>query len=210
MPFHPDDQQCHGVWRLQELSGQFDYVFTSGGIGPTHDDITSESIAVAFNVDLRLNSEALRRLQDHYKGTKLNLNPARKKMAMIPVGSELIDNPVSAAPGFIINNVYVMAGVPKIMQAMLDNILINIKKGPQTHSIVIKCSLGEGTVAEGITKIQNKYDNVQIGCYPFFKIGNFGVNIVVRSIEINKAKLASVDIKNLIINLGSEPYENIN
>ena len=190
---------------ILELSSKYDYVFTSGGIGPTHDDITTESIAYAFNLELEMNKEALKRLKNHYYGTDIKLNSARKKMAIIPKSATLIDNPVSAAPGFKINNVYVMAGIPRIMQSMLDNILSNLKKGPKNYSQTISCSLGEGNVAEGIKIIQNDNPNVDIGCYPYFKAGNFGVSIVIRS--INKAEIKNVllDVKNLIIKLGGEP-----
>ena len=128
-------------------------------------------------------------------------------MAITPEGSELIDNPVSAAPGFKIKNVFVMAGVPKIMQAMLDSVINNLKKGPKIYSKALGCRLGEGTIAEGIEEIQKKFKSTQIGCYPFFKAGIFGVSIVVRSTNKALLRMAFDDIKKLIVDLGSEPYE---
>ena len=188
-----------------ELSFKYDYVFTSGGIGPTHDDITTESIAYALNLELEINKEALKRLENHYHGTDIKLNSSRRKMAIIPKGAILIDNPVSAAPGFKINNIYVMAGIPRIMQSMLDNILSTLKKGPKNHSQTISCSLGEGTIAEGIKNIQDGYPNVDIGCYPFFKAGNFGVSIVIRSIKKEEISNVLTKVKSLITELGGEP-----
>lgn len=115
------------IRHITELSDENDYVFTSGGIGPTHDDITTESVAAAFNVKVERNQEAMRRLEQHYKGTEIVLNEVRKKMADIPVGATLIDNPVSAAPGFQLENVYVMAGVPSIMQSMFESLSASLK-----------------------------------------------------------------------------------
>ena len=188
-----------------ELSSKFDYIFTSGGIGPTHDDITTESIASAFNLKLELNSEALKRLKNHYKGTGIKLNSSRKKMAIIPIGADLIDNPVSAAPGFKVKNVYVLAGVPKIMQCMFDNILPTLRKGPKIYSRTISCSLGEGNIAEGVKNIQMNFPNVEIGCYPYFKAGNFGVSIVIRSLDMKNLEIVFEKISKLILRLGDQP-----
>ncbi len=193
------------VNNVRELKEKANYIFTSGGIGPTHDDITTESVAAAFNVEIERNKEAVERLKSHYKGTNIQLNSARLKMADIPKGSILIDNPVSAAPGFIIENVYVMAGVPKIMQAMLDNVLINIKSGRKIFSISIGCSIGEGTLAEGVSLIEKKFSNVEIGCYPWFKAGVYGTSLVVRSLNSDKVKNVKKEIENLIIKQGGKP-----
>ena len=191
---------------IQSLYKRVDYLFTSGGIGPTHDDITTNSIADAFNVKVEINKEALRRLKVHYKDTDIELNSSRMKMACIPKGADLIDNPVSAAPGFRIQNVYVMAGIPKIMQAMLDGILISLKGGDKTISVTISCSIGEGTIAEGISEIEEFHEDVEIGCYPWFRSGTFGSSLVIRSMDRSKIEVAALDVKNLIKKFGGKPH----
>ena len=196
-----DDQETI-ISTIKEIYNLVDYVFTSGGIGPTHDDITTPAIAKSFDVSVERNKEALRRLQEHYKGTNIELNSARLKMADIPKGATLIDNPVSAAPGFNIQNVYVMAGVPKIMQAMLDGILKNIKFGKKTFSVSIACEIGEGNLAKGIGEIEETESDLEIGCYPWFKSGVIGTNIVVRSINEDMCDRAADKVKKLIIDFG--------
>ena len=133
---------------VRELRANFTYVFTTGGIGPTHDDITADCVAEAMGVSIDIDPEALRRLEIHYENSGLEINEARLRMARIPAGATLIDNPISAAPGFRISNVHVMAGVPKIMQAMLDGILPTLKGGRPMISITLRCSLPEGRIAE--------------------------------------------------------------
>lgn len=190
---------------IQDLSEKVDYIFTSGGIGPTHDDITTVAIAKAFRVPVEKNKEALRRLEEHYKGTGIELNSARLKMANIPQGAKLIDNPVSAAPGFKISNVYVMAGVPKIMQAMLDGILKTIKNGSKTISISIGCNIGEGNIAKGLEKIETSQKNIEIGCYPWFRAGLAGTNVVIRSLDKQACTEAAEKVKLLIREFGGDP-----
>ena len=197
------DQEDIIVETLNLLRKSNNYVFTTGGIGPTHDDITTPAIAKAFDVSVERNKEALRRLQEHYKGINIELNSARLKMADIPKGATLIDNPVSAAPGFNIQNVYVMAGVPKIMQAMLDGILKNIKFGKKTFSISIACEIGEGNLAKGIGEIEETESDLEIGCYPWFKSGVIGTNIVVRSINEDMCDRAAKKVKKLIKDFGN-------
>ncbi len=146
---------------LSALRRDNNYVFTTGGIGPTHDDITAESIARAFDVPLEKNDEALCILKEHYKPE--DLTPPVMKMALIPKGADLIPNPVSAAPGFVIENVYVMAGVPRIMQAMLDHILRSLEPGKRVLSNTIACDLPESALAEALGELQKKYPDVEIG-----------------------------------------------
>ena len=190
---------------IQELSKKVDYIFTSGGIGPTHDDITTFAIAKAFRIQVKKNKEALRRLEEHYKDTGIELNSARLKMADIPLGAKLIDNPVSAAPGFNIKNVYVMAGVPKIMQAMLDGVIKTIKNGSKTMSISIGCNIGEGNIAKGLEKIETSQKNIEIGCYPWFRAGLAGTNVVIRSMDKQACAQAAEKVKFLIKEFGGEP-----
>ena len=170
-----------------------DYVFTTGGIGPTHDDITTECIASAFNLDIEINEEALKRLKHHYRKLKVELNESRIKMAKIPKGALLIDNPVSSAPGFIVKNVYVLPGVPKILQAMFNGLEDKIKGVTNIISKNIIVHSPEGEIADFLEIIQNDYKNVSIGSYPYFRPPEVGTNIVLRSINktlINEASIA--------------------
>lgn len=182
------------------MSAAYTYVFTTGGIGPTHDDITSASIAKAFNAPLHRHPEAERALLAHY--TPEQVNEARMKMADVPMGATLIPNPVSAAPGFIIHNVYVMAGVPRIMQAMFDAIRPTLKGGPAITSENVTTTLAEGTLAEGLTAIQNAFPDTDIGSYPYFRQGGFFTTLVVRSSNPERNALAMNEIKRLIASLG--------
>lgn len=177
---------------VRDIQFEVDYVFTTGGIGPTHDDITAESIAKAFDTELELNADAKLMLENHYGPD--NLTPARMKMAMIPKGAELIPNPVSGAPGFIIQGVYVMAGVPKIMQAMLDHVLPGLKGGSLILSRTVSCHLSESKIAEALADVQKKWPNVEIGSYPQFKEGSFAVNIVLRCVDAVMLEAATQDV----------------
>ena len=157
----------------------YDYVFTTGGIGPTHDDITSLSIAKAFNVDLEINDKALSILKEYYKDSELT--DARMKMTMIPKGAELVENPVSKAPGFKMENVFVMAGIPSIMQGMLEGARKHLKGGDIIKSVSVDVFTPESNVADELTKLQDKYKNIEIGSYPFTKENRFGTSLVLRS-----------------------------
>ncbi len=180
------------------LSKKHTYVFTTGGIGPTHDDITADAIAAAFNVALPENSEARRRLEIHYNDPS-KLNEARLKMAKIPEGADLIDNPISAAPGFIIENVYVMAGIPKIMQAMFEGFANNLKGGATVHSMSIECPAGEGDLAAPLTDLQNKYPSVDIGSYPTNNNdGGWLVRVVLRHTDQDLLQQAYNDAAEII------------
>ena len=162
------------------LSSSYDLVFTSGGIGPTHDDITSECMAEAFNRSLEIHKDARNKLEDYYRKLGKKLNSSRLGMARIPKGAELIENSVSAAPGFSIGNVHVMAGIPKVFQAMVSNIIKTLKKGTPTLSKTIKLSLAEGEIAYILEKLSSAYPELSIGSYPFVENDEFGVDIVVR------------------------------
>lgn len=181
---------------VNALRGRYRYVFTTGGIGPTHDDITAASIAKAFNRVMERNTEALKRLRAYYKPE--DFNEARQRMADMPRDVKLIDNPVSAAPGFIIENVYVMAGVPAIMQAMFEGLVHDLKGGTPLKSRTITCDLREGQIAGAMTRVQEKHKNVSIGSYPFFQDGNVGVSIVLRSGNEFDLQRATQDIRTMI------------
>jgi molybdenum cofactor synthesis domain-containing protein len=167
---------------VQHYSSTFDYVFTTGGIGPTHDDKTAEAIAKAFNVALIRHPDAYAALIDHYEGEE-NLNEGRIKMTMIPETASLIDNPVSAAPGFKIQNVHVMAGVPNIMQGMLDNVIPTLEGGEiiKTRSIIVHKK--ESEIASLLQKTQEDYPQVDIGSYPRYVEGRHEVSIVIRGTD---------------------------
>ncbi len=167
--------------KVRAYSEKYDYVFTSGGIGPTHDDITTASIAKAFDVKLLRNSDAVACMERHYEPS--TLSEARLKMADIPEGAALIENLVSGAPGIHINNVFVLAGVPKILQAMFDSLIDRLIGGPPILTASVCTNLTESKLAEGMTEIQNEYEEVGIGSYPYFKRGKLGVNIVLRSVD---------------------------
>ncbi|MAS87748.1 MAG: competence/damage-inducible protein A [Micavibrio sp.] len=165
------------------MRSRYDYVFTTGGIGPTHDDITAECIAKVFNVPIELNKQAHQSLLDYYKDPE-KLNDARIKMAMLPVGAKLIKNPVTGAPGFQIENVYVMAGVPNIMRSMLENILPSLEGGIVLHSISVATNLVESKIAGLLGDTQAAYEGeIDIGSYPTFYEGIPKVSAVIRGAD---------------------------
>ena len=181
---------------VNEVRKKFNYIFTTGGIGPTHDDITSKSVAKAFDLPYGYHKEAYEILENYYKPE--NFNEGRKKMAKLPEKAELIFNPSSAAPGFIIDNVYCLPGVPSILKSMLGGLNNKIKGGKKILSKTINLRTVESEIANSLEKIQNRYKNADIGSYPFFKQGKIGVSIVIRSTEENLISDCCNDIKKLI------------
>jgi len=165
------------------LSEAHDHVFTSGGIGPTHDDITADCIARAFRVRIDIRDDARALLQAHYDKSGLELNEARLRMARIPDGAALIDNPVSTAPGFIIENVHVMAGVPLVFQAMVASVLPGLTGGSPLLSQTLRVDRGEGDIAATLSALAEEFSDLSIGCYPFQINGVFGANVVVRGTD---------------------------
>jgi molybdenum cofactor synthesis domain-containing protein len=190
---------------VNECRAAYDYVFTSGGIGPTHDDITAECIARAFGVELPVDPRARAILEAHYPPGELN--EARLRMARVPVGGELIENPVSKAPGFHIGNVFVLAGVPAIFQAMLESLRHRITGGAPVLSRTIGCPLPEGTMAGPLGELQARYPGIDIGSYPFYRTSRFGVSVVLRSTDAAQLEAAAGDLKRIIHDLGAEPWE---
>ena len=168
------------IGAVQALSVGYDYVFTSGGIGPTHDDITAECIAAAFDTPVGIRADARAILQAHYDRSGTVLNDARLRMARIPDGAALIDNPVSAAPGFSIRNVHVMAGVPAVFQAMVASVLPGLTGGVPLLSQTWRIARGEGDIAGPLTALAQDYPAMMIGSYPFNQNGIYGANIVIR------------------------------
>jgi len=184
---------------VNETRKKYDYIFTTGGIGPTHDDLTSAAIAKAFKVKLTKNKEALKILEKYYKKDLMPLNRARQKMAFIPDKAELLYNPITKAAGFRIKNVYVMAGIPEIMKAMFKNIVKKIKAGHPEISKTILVNTAESNIAESLSKIQNEYINeIEIGSYPFFQKGKRGVNVVLKGKNKKKLNEAQKKIKSFI------------
>ena len=176
------------------LSKKFNYVFTTGGIGPTHDDITAKSISKAFKVKYEFHKEAYQILEKYYGKSKFN--DGRKKMAKMPKGSKLIYNPSSAAPGFIIKNILSLPGIPSILNSMIENCKRYLMKGSKVYSKTLNLYTVESNISKNLEHIQNKYEkDVEIGSYPFFRLGKIGVSLVSRSNNINKLKKASKDLK---------------
>src|SRR5215831_5370752 len=176
----PDDHDVI-VAAVNEARRAFGYVFTTGGIGPTHDDITAQCVADAFGVALIVHPEAKRLLETHYPPGQLN--EARLRMAMVPEGAALLPNPISRAPGFQIGNVFVLPGVPNIMQGIFEQLKHRLIGGAKLLSRSISCHLGEGTLAKELGELQIRHPDVEIGSYPYFRRGDFGVTLVVRGTE---------------------------
>jgi len=193
------------VKAVNELHAAYDYVFTTGGIGPTHDDITSECVAKAFGVRLIKDPRAVRLLTDHYG--EANLTEARLRMAHVPEGATLIDNPVSTAPGFQVGNVFVLAGVPAICRAMFDGLKGKLKTGDKVLSLTISGYVGEGVIAKGLGQLQERYASLDVGSYPFFRQGKFGASFVLRGTDVSALKSAAEELRALIRSLGADPIE---
>jgi len=193
------------VAAVNDCRARYDYVFTTGGIGPTHDDITSGSVAKAFGVPLILDPRARALLERNYPPG--GLNEARLRMAHIPEGAQLIENPVSAAPGFRMDNVFVMAGVPSIMRAMFDGFKHSLAGGKPMLSRTVSGFLGEGVIAQGLGALQQRYADLEIGSYPFFRLGRYGASFVLRGTDHTRIDAAADQLYALIRELGAEPIE---
>jgi len=185
----------------RELSSKYNYVFTTGGIGPTHDDITAESMAAAFNVRYVRNDEIYMILKNYYDKMGEKLNSAREKMAYIPESSKLLHNDATMVPGFVIGNVFVMAGIPNIMKAMLKSAIPMLKKGKVIQSQTLEVMLGESKIAISFEELQNKYKEVDMGSYPFTKNGIHGTALVLRSSNYNLLEKAFVELETVINSL---------
>ena len=185
------------VQNVRLLSKKFNYLFTTGGIGPTHDDITAQSISKAFRVKYEFHSEAYAILEKYYG--KKKFNDGRKKMAKMPRGAKLIYNPSSAAPGFITKNVLSLPGVPSILNSMIENCSRYLIKGLKVHSKTINLYTVESNIAKKLGQIQKKYRKfVDIGSYPFFRLGKIGVAIVTRSTSLTKLKSVNKELIQLV------------
>jgi molybdopterin-biosynthesis enzyme MoeA-like protein len=182
---------------VRALSTSFAHVFTSGGIGPTHDDITADCIAAAFGTHIDIRDDARALLQAHYDRSGQELNAARLRMARIPDGATLIDNPVSTAPGFTLGNVHVMAGVPSVFQAMVASVLPKLTGGAPLLSRTLRVQRGEGDIAGPLSVFAAEHADLSVGSYPFIKDGIYGSNIVVRGSDAARLEQAMTTLKAL-------------
>lgn len=193
------------VAAVNALRVRYDYVFTTGGIGPTHDDITADSIARAFGVACDYDPKAYAMLEKSYAARGLEFTEARKRMARMPVGAAHIDNPVSLAPGFSVENVHVMAGVPSIFQAMLDGLLPRLKTGVKMLSAMVHCPLGEGTVGGPLGEIQKAHPDAVIGSYPKYSDGSFWTELVVRARDPQVLETVRAEMAAMVERLSAKP-----
>ncbi|MCA1335772.1 competence/damage-inducible protein A [Pseudooceanicola marinus] len=177
------DDQAAIVGAVRDLSDRYDSVFTSGGIGPTHDDITADCVAEAFGRSIDVRDDARDLLVAHWEARGVEVNEARLRMARIPAGARLIDNPVSIAPGFTIENVHVMAGVPAVFEAMVATVLPTLTGGTPLMSQNLRIERGEGEIAEPLAALAERYPDLSIGSYPYQRDGVYGANIVIRGTD---------------------------
>lgn len=191
------DVQDRIIAALNDLRAAYDHVFTSGGIGPTHDDITADAVALAFGVGLNIRDDARAILAAHYARTGLELNAARLRMARIPDGAALIDNPVSSAPGFSLGNVHVMAGVPAVFQAMVASVLATLTWGRALYSQSLTLHRGEGEIAADLAALARDFEDLSIGCYPFQRDGVYGATVVMRGADKARIDAAMVQLSRL-------------
>jgi molybdenum cofactor synthesis domain-containing protein len=201
----PDVEQTI-VDTVNEVRRKFDYVFTTGGIGPTHDDITSECIAKAFGVPWEPHPVAFARMEQAYKPG--DFNAARQRMATMPRGAQLIDNAMSFAPGFQMENVYVMAGVPRVMQSMFEWLGPRLQGGQKIESRAVHAiGMPEGLIAQGLEAIQKRFPDIDLGSYPFYRPTGNGVTLVAKGTDAAQAEAVIEEVTGLITSLGRTPIQ---
>ncbi len=200
----PDEEDVI-ISTVDECRRKFSYVFTTGGIGPTHDDITTVSIARVFSLEVKRDAEAQRLLENYYPAK--DLSDARLKMADIPEGAKLILNPVSGAPGFQVENVFVLPGVPKIMQAMFEGIVDRLTTGAPILTSSVITNMREGQIADGLSLLQEDYPEISIGSYPFFKDRKFGINVIMRGTDKDHLDELTSALKEMLKLLGGKILE---
>ncbi|MEZ5716437.1 MAG: molybdopterin-binding protein [Paracoccaceae bacterium] len=191
------DEAAAIVAAVQALSAAYTHVFTSGGIGPTHDDITADCIAAAFGAAIDVRDDARALLAAHYQRSGTELNAARLRMARIPDGATLIDNPVSIAPGFTLGNVHVMAGVPQVFEAMVASVLPTLSGGAPLLSQTLRIERGEGVIAGPLGELAARYPDLSIGSYPYSHSGVFGAHIVIRGQDGARVDAAMIELQRL-------------
>ena len=197
------DVEADIVTALNALRARYSYVFATGGIGPTHDDITADAVAKAFGVGIDFHPEAMAAMQAHYRPDELNA--MRRRMARIPLGGSPIRNPISAAPGFHLENVIVMAGVPSVMLAMLEEVAPLLARGRATHAVTIAARVAEGAIAAALATVQEAHQSVAIGSYPFYRPDGYGVQLVVRGLDLEKVENAALAIEAFLRQANIEP-----
>ncbi|MCV3240578.1 competence/damage-inducible protein A [Mesorhizobium sp. ZC-5] len=195
------DEEDEIVAAVNAVRARYTYVFTTGGIGPTHDDITADSISRAFGVPCEYDARAYQMLEASYIKREMEFTEARKRMARMPRGAEHIDNPVSLAPGFRIGNVHVMAGVPAIFQAMLDNVVPTLKTGTKLLSATVHCPFGEGVIGGPLADIQKAHPDTIIGSYPKYLDGKFWTELVVRARTQEALDAAHAEVEAMVLRL---------
>lgn len=202
------DQADMIIDALNTLRRQYSYVFTTGGIGPTHDDITAQCVADAFGVSLLQHPVAVRLLKQYFASRGVEANAARMRMANVPDGGVLIDNPVSVAPGFILDNVFVMAGVPKIMQAMFQNVLPRLDRGASLQSVSVVCDLPEGDLSAPLELLQSQLPSLELGSYPGKTLGDLPrVALVARGADASRLEASVSALQRLVVSLGGQVLE---
>lgn len=190
---------------LNHCRETFDYVFTTGGIGPTHDDITAASVAKAFGVGLVKDQKSFDLMAARFENPG-DFNESRQKMCFVPDGAVTIDNSVSIAPGFQMENVFVLAGVPSIMRAMVDTLQNRLVGGAPVQSTSVGCHLPEGAIAQGLSDIQDRWPDIDVGSYPFYKEGKFGTSLVLRGTDSADLVAAQQAVEDMIVQLGGVPF----
>ncbi|GHD08690.1 competence/damage-inducible protein A [Tianweitania populi] len=199
------DEEDEIVAAVNALRARYTYLFTTGGIGPTHDDITADSIAKALGVPCDYDPRAYQLLEQHYAARSLDFTEARKRMARMPIGASHIDNPISLAPGFTVENVHVMAGVPSIFQAMLDNVIPTLKTGIKMLSATVHCPLGEGTIGGPLGAIQKAHPDTIIGSYPkSHENGAFYTELVVRARDADVLETVRAEVADMVDQLAAK------
>lgn len=201
------DYEKQIIEAVNALRSSYTYVFTTGGIGATHDDITAATIAKAFQVELTEHPDALKILENYYQD---RFNSIRRRMALMPKGSTLLDNPVSTAPAFRIQNVFCLAGMPSVMQGMFEALIPHLETSEPFCQNIVTCNLAEGTIGERLSQIQDDYPLVSIGSYPFYQLSNFGVNLVIRGKNKDIVTKATRSIIKMVEDFGSSPTLQIN
>jgi len=200
------DIEATVVATVNELRAKFDYVFTTGGIGPTHDDITADCIAKAFGVGISEHPEAVARMTKHY-GDAAQFTAARRRMARIPEGGILVDNPISVAPGFQMENVFTFAGIPKIVEGMFQSMKHRLVGGDPVLSRTVRTNLPEGIIAEPLGALQKRYEDIDIGSYPGFRNGKVSVSLVLRGTDDARLGTAAAELIRIIQGMNGEAEE---
>ena len=202
------DIEVEIVAAVRHLSGRYDYVFSTGGIGPTHDDITADCMAKAFGTGIDFHPTVFATMAARYASMNIGpFNEARQRMARIPYGASLIGNSLSGAPGFQIGNVFVMAGIPAVMQVMLEDVRGRLAAGKVLSSVTVSAHLGEGTIAAALAVLQKQYPDVPLGSYPFNKDGRFGTSLVARGSDTEVLARVKEGLVALVRAAGGEPLE---